>query len=146
MEHEHHSDCIFCSALKKEDGPENLIIYRGKLAFVIFNLYPYTNGHVMVAACDHRASLEDLDQETRIEIMDLLAHTVEILRKVYNPEGFNIGVNIGAAAGAGVVGHIHFHVVPRWGGDANFMSTISETRVLPEMPEESYSRIKSAWE
>jgi len=146
MQHEHTAQCIFCSALNAEDGPENLVIYRGKEAFVILNLYPYTNGHVMVASNVHSASLEDLQQTTRMEIMELLTRTITILRKVYHPEGFNIGVNIGAAAGAGVVGHVHFHIVPRWGGDANFMSTISETRVLPEMPSESYQRIKDAWE
>ena len=141
----HGKECVFCSVQKQADGPENLIVYRGQLAFVILNRFPYTSGHIMVVANDHVPSLEDLKPETRAEMIELVTHGLSVLRKVYQPEAFNIGANIGEAAGAGVAGHIHLHVVPRWGGDANFMATVAETRVLPEALEESYLHIQAAW-
>jgi ATP adenylyltransferase len=139
------ADCIFCHALSQDDGPENLIVYRGKVAFVILNRYPYTSGHLMIVPMVHEPTLEILEPETRAELMELSAFSVRILRQIYNPEAFNMGANIGAAAGAGVAGHIHFHVVPRWGGDTNFMTTLADTRVLPESLEDTYRRIVQAW-
>jgi ATP adenylyltransferase len=141
----HDQECVFCSVQKQEDGPQNLIIHRGRLAFVILNRFPYTSGHIMVVATDHVPSLEDLSPEARAEMMELVTHGIRVLRRVYQPQAFNVGANIGEAAGAGVAGHIHMHVVPRWGGDANFMATVAETRVLPESLEESYARIRAAW-
>jgi ATP adenylyltransferase len=145
--HEKEDGCVFCNALaKKVDNPKNLIVHRGQRAFVIVNLFPYTNGHLMVAPMDHQPSLELLDVETRAEMMELVSQTIVILKKVYHPHAFNVGANIGKAAGAGVPDHVHLHIVPRWTGDSNFMSILGETRVLPETIEETYNRIKKGWE
>jgi ATP adenylyltransferase len=138
--------CIFCNALQKPDGVENLIVFRSEHAFVILNRYPYTSGHVMVVPFAHLPSFEDLDSVTRCELMELITHATHVVREVYKPEGFNVGANLGAVAGAGVSGHVHFHVVPRWGGDANFMSTIGEVRVLPEELDETFRRLKEQWD
>jgi ATP adenylyltransferase len=138
-------ECIFCHELSQTDGGENLIVYRGKNAFALMNRYPYTTGHMMVVPFSHTASLEMLDIPTRAEIIELTAHAMEVLKKIYKPDGFNIGANIGAAAGAGVVGHVHIHVVARWIGDTNYMSTLGETRVLPEELKITFDRICSAW-
>jgi ATP adenylyltransferase len=138
--------CVFCNAMTEQDGIENLIVMRGKHAFVILNKYPYTSGHLMVTSFEHKPSLVDLMSSTRAEMMELVTQFMTILGTIYNPEGFNIGVNIGKAAGAGVLGHIHIHLVPRWNGDTNFMSAIAETRVLPETLEETYRRIRETWE
>ena len=138
--------CIFCNALKQADGPENLIAYRGPKAFVMLNRYPYTSGHLMIVPYAHQPSLELLDAPSRTDIMDLSAHAIQVLKALYAPQGFNLGMNIGNAAGVGVTEHVHLHVVPRWVGDTNFMSSISQTRVLPELLEETYRRVKEVWE
>jgi ATP adenylyltransferase len=137
--------CIFCNALGKEDGTANLIVARGERAFVILNLFPYTSGHIMVASCEHKASLDELDPATRAEMMELVSKCITTLKMVYHPQAFNMGANIGEAAGAGVPGHVHIHIVPRWNGDTNFMSTVGSVRVLPEDIEETYRRIRMAW-
>jgi ATP adenylyltransferase len=124
---------------------ENLIVFRGPRAFVILNRYPYTSGHLLVVANSHQPSIEDLDIEIRSEMMELATVCMRVIRKVYQPEAFNLGANIGEAAGAGIAGHVHLHVVPRWGGDTNFMSALAETRVLPEELSETYQRICAAW-
>ena len=138
--------CIFCNALEQADGPENLIAYRGLKAFVMLNRYPYTSGHLMIVPYAHQPSLELLDVPSRTDIMNLSARAIQVLQALYAPQGFNLGMNIGNAAGAGVTEHVHLHVVPRWVGDTNFMSSISQTRVLPELLEETYRRVKEAWE
>lgn len=143
--HAKESGCIFCKALAQPDNPEHLVILCGKNAFVMLNKYPYTSGHLMVAPAAHQASLEDLDPATRAEMMELVSQAIQVLRKVYRPQAFNVGANIGEAAGAGVPGHVHIHVVPRWAGDTNFMSTLAETRVLPEALEETCRRVQTAW-
>jgi len=140
------SGCVFCNALAKTDNVDNLIVMRGEHAFVILNKFPYTSGHLMSVPLAHAASLEDLDPPARAEMMEQVAQFMAILREVYHPEGFNVGVNIGKAAGAGVPGHVHIHVTPRWVGDTNFMSTIGETRVLPESLDDTYRRVREAWE
>jgi ATP adenylyltransferase len=137
--------CIFCIAQAKEDSAENLIAQRGERAFVILNRYPYTSGHLMVVPFEHKATLEELDPLTRAEMMELAALCMTVLRNVYNPQAFNMGANIGEAAGAGVKEHVHIHVVPRWAGDTNFMSTVGETRVLPELLADTYQRIKNGF-
>jgi ATP adenylyltransferase len=145
--HEKEDGCVFCNALaKKQDGPKNLIVHRGERAFVIVNLYPYTNGHLMVAPMEHQPSLELLDAGTRAEMMELTSQAVALLKKIYHPHAFNVGANIGRAAGAGVPDHVHLHIVPRWSGDSNFMSVLGETRVLPETIEETYKRIREGWD
>jgi ATP adenylyltransferase len=144
--HESQEGCIFCNALARPDDEENLIIKRGTLAFVILNLYPYTSGHIMVAPIAHQPSLEFLDPDSRAEMMELVSQSMLVLKAIYHPHAFNVGANIGEAAGAGEPGHVHLHVVPRWAGDTNFMSTLGETRVLPEALEDSYKRIKAGFE
>ena len=138
--------CIFCIAQEQEDSAENLIAFRGERAYVILNRYPYTSGHLMVVPFAHQAHLEDLDAPTRAEMMELTARCVVVLRHIYHPEAFNIGANIGESAGAGVKSHVHIHIVPRWGGDTNFMTVVAETRVLPEALERTYERVsKGFW-
>jgi ATP adenylyltransferase len=137
--------CIFCNEMSRPDGPENLIIFRGRRAFIILNRYPYTSGHLMVLPYTHVPSYEDLDVETRAEIMELINLATSLLRKTYRPDAFNLGANIGEDAGAGIAPHLHFHLVPRWRGDSNFMAVTSHTRILPEELKESYQRLKQTW-
>ena len=137
--------CVFCSAQEMDDGAENLIAFRAERAYVILNRYPYTSGHVMVVPLDHKPNLEELDAQTRAEMMELTTRCMTVLRKIYHPEAFNMGANIGEAAGAGVKQHVHIHIVPRWGGDTNFMSTVGGTRVLPEALESTYERVKNGF-
>src|SRR5690606_13411356 len=116
----------FCNAQAKADGAENLIAHRGKLSYVILNRYPYTSGHLMVIPFKHVSTLEELDAETRAEMMELSSRCTTELGEIYKPQGFNVGINIGKAAGAGVLGHVHIHIVPRWAGDTNFMTAVGE--------------------
>jgi ATP adenylyltransferase len=138
--------CIFCTALEGSNDAESLVVVRGERAFVILNRYPYTSGHVMVVPAAHQPSLEKLDPLTRAEMMELAARFIQVLEVVYHPQGINIGINIGEAAGAGITDHVHMHVVPRWLGDTNFMSTLGKTRVLPETLEDTYQRLMAGWE
>jgi ATP adenylyltransferase len=138
--------CIFCNALAKSDDLDNLIVMRTGRAFVILNKFPYTSGHIMIAPLTHTASIEELDPTTRAELMELASRGMATLRKVYAPHAFNMGANIGEAAGAGVPGHVHFHIVPRWLGDTNFMTSVADIRVMPENLESAYRKIKAAWE
>jgi ATP adenylyltransferase len=140
------AECVFCYELAQSDGPDNLIVLRKERAFVILNRYPYTSGHLMVMPYAHQSALADLDPLTRSELMELVTQGVQVLQQEYHPQGFNIGINIGEAAGAGITEHIHLHIVPRWGGDTNFMSSLASTRVLPEALEATYWRVRRAWE
>ena len=142
---EKEEGCVFCNALVKEDSEANLIAFRGERAFVILNLYPYTSGHLMVVPFGHIATLEELDPATRAEMMELASRCTTVLRKIYQPQAFNVGANIGEAAGAGVPGHVHIHIVPRWGADTNFMSVLGETRVLPESIQDTYKRVREGF-
>lgn len=144
--HNKEEGCVFCSVQPMPDGPENLVAWRGQHAFVILNRYPYTSGHLMVVPYVHKSNLELLDEPTRNEMMALTTKSMTVLRQVYKPQAFNMGANIGEAAGAGIEEHVHIHIVPRWTGDTNFMSTLAQTRVLPEALEDTYHRIKEAWE
>jgi len=137
--------CLFCDRLAQPDGPGNLILHRGDQAFVILNRYPYTSGHMMVVPFTHRPSIEDLGPDSMRELMQLSATAVSILRKAYSAQAFNLGINIGEPAGAGVVDHVHLHVVPRWSGDTNFMVTTAETRVIPEALDDTYQRLRALW-
>lgn len=135
-------ECIFCSKPSAGDDEASYIVHRGRLTFVMLNAYPYNNGHLMVAPYAHVAKLTELDEETLTEMMRLTATATEVLDGAYSPEGFNIGINQGKVAGAGVEHHIHLHIVPRWGADTNFMPVLSDTRVLPQHLAESYRELK----
>jgi ATP adenylyltransferase len=137
--------CVFCDLIAQVDGIENLIIFRGELVFAILNRFPYTSGHLMVVPYEHQPSFEDLADQTLAEIMRVTTFSMRVIRKLYQPQAFNIGANVGEAAGAGIADHVHMHIVPRWTGDTNFMSTLGQTRVLPEELEETYRRISSKW-
>lgn len=138
-------ECIFCQLLEGPDSPDNLILHRADHAFVILNRFPYTNGHTMIVPFAHEASLDPLPAETLTEMMELTREAIGHLRQVYQPEGFNVGLNLGRVAGAGITDHIHIHIVPRWGGDTNFMATTAKTRVVPEALEVTYKRLKDSW-
>jgi ATP adenylyltransferase len=138
--------CIFCVKPAANSDAEEWIVHRGKYNFVILNAFPYTSGHVMVAPYEHVATPEDAREETLVEMMLLVRRCVSALRAAYRPDGVNLGMNIGEAAGAGVAGHIHMHVLPRWIGDANFMTTVGETRVIPEDLNETYGKIRASFE
>lgn len=137
--------CIFCDLPGQQEDGQTLIVARAQGAFVILNRYPYNNGHLMVVPFAHVPSLELLNAPTLAEIMRLTNQALAALRAIYHPDGFNVGANIGAAAGAGIEGHVHMHVVPRWSGDTNFMSTVSGTRVIPEDLHETYRLIQAHW-
>jgi ATP adenylyltransferase len=139
--HGKEGGCVFCRALTMEDGAENLIVHRGSRSFVILNRYPYTSGHVMVVPMRHQPSLVDLQAAERSEMMELTSRATAVIHRLYGTEAFNVGMNIGDAAGAGIREHVHIHVVPRWVGDTNFMSTLAETRVLPESLANTWTRI-----
>jgi len=134
--------CIFCSALERQDDRETLIVYRGQSAFVMLNKYPYNNGHLLVVPHLHTANLGDLTPDTQAELMALITQGVGWLKASSHPDGFNVGLNLGASAGAGVADHLHFHIVPRWTGDTNFMTISGETRVLPEWLDDTWSRLR----
>ncbi|MFZ0213343.1 MAG: HIT domain-containing protein [Candidatus Acidiferrales bacterium] len=136
--------CIFCDALALKDDAKSLIVFRGKLCFVILNLYPYTTGHVMVVPYAHVADLAECDPDALTEMMRIAQNTQRALSGIYHPHGYNLGMNLGRCAGAGVVGHLHLHIVPRWIGDANFMSTVGETRLEPEELSLTYEKVHRA--
>ena len=134
--------CIFCVKPGEDDDRANLIVHRGERCFVILNLYPYTNGHLMVAPFEHVARIQNLPAETTAEMMALAQRAIAVLETEYEPKGFNVGFNQGRVAGAGVEHHIHMHVVPRWGGDTNFMPVVGETKVMPESIEDTGAKLR----
>src|SRR5581483_923817 len=136
--------CIFCEKAASSDDRGNYIVLRAERNFVILNLYPYTSGHLMIAPYEHVATLVEAHPETLAETMRLTVRAEKALRNLYDPDGLNLGMNLGEAAGAGVAGHIHMHVLPRWTGDGSFMMTVAETRVLPETLDVTYERLKAA--
>jgi len=143
--HNEEPGCLFCNRLAQADGPENLILHRDQRAFVILNRFPYTSGHMMIVPNVHEASLDSLDGETLSDLMTLTAKALRVLRQAYRAQAFNMGANIGEAAGAGVAGHVHLHVLPRWPGDTNFMTTTGDTRVVPASLEATYLRLQAIW-
>lgn len=138
--------CVFCKLLVQQDSPDNLIVHRGKNVFVILNRYPYTSGHIMIVPNIHTDSFENLDSPTLTELMVKTTIGMRIIRKLYNPQAFNLGANVGVAAGAGIADHVHMHIVPRWNGDTNFMTTLGQTRVLPEELSETYFKMRLEWD
>lgn len=135
--------CIFCNKPKETRDFENLILYRGETCFVIMNYYPYNNGHLMVVPYRHTSDFHELTSGEKLEIMNLLDVSLVILREDMRAQGFNIGVNLGSVAGAGIAEHLHFHIVPRWGGDTNFMPVTGHTKVLSEGLKETAERLKA---
>jgi ATP adenylyltransferase len=138
-------ECLFCR-LAAADPDEAYVVARDERAFVVLNAYPYTSGHVMVAPLRHEGDLEALTPEEATALMHLTQRATAAVKRAYRPEGVNVGVNLGAAAGAGVPGHLHVHVVPRWNADTNFMTAIAETRVLPESLPATLEKLREAWE
>ena len=134
--------CILCDKPKQDDDVSNYILYRGEKNFIIMNSYPYNPAHLMIAPYRHVASLEELTVEELHEHFEIVSRGIKVLREVFNPEGLNIGVNLGKSAGAGIADHMHTHIVPRWQGDTNFMPVISGVRVLPEALAETYEKLK----
>ena len=140
------AECVFCAAaISQADDHEMLVIHRARFNYIILNRFPYTSGHVMVVPLQHVATLTDLNSEALAEMILLARTTENRLRQVYRPDGFNMGMNIGKSAGAGITGHIHLHVLPRWYGDANFMTVVAETRVVPEDLETTWQRLRAAF-
>jgi ATP adenylyltransferase len=138
-------ECVFCAAARGSDDHETFIVHRGAANFIILNRFPYTSGHIMVVPNQHVATLEELNEEALTEMFHLARDCEQHLRAVYHPEGLNLGMNIGKSAGAGIASHLHLHVLPRWTGDTNFMTVVSETRVLPEDLEITWQRLRAAW-
>ena len=135
--------CIFCEKWKSHSDAEDLILCRGERTFAMMNLFPYNNGHLLILPVRHVGDLLDLWPDEQTEIFSLLQRTVAALRKAMDPHGFNIGFNLGVAAGAGIADHLHLHVVPRWKGDTNFMPVVAATRVISEAIEETYRKLKT---
>ena len=135
--------CVLCQIVAENNDRASYILYRGKTSYMVLNVYPYNNGHLMVVPYKHTPSIEDLDAETLSELMTLAKKAVQMLRRLMKPEGFNIGVNIGKASGAGFDEHVHVHIVPRWAGDSNFMTVTGNTRIIPELLGETYEKLRS---
>jgi ATP adenylyltransferase len=134
--------CIFCAKPEEGNDQENLILWRGERTFIILNAYPYANGHLMVTPYQHTANLDDLEDEEMLEMMKTTRLGVNLLKSAFRPDGFNIGVNLGRVAGAGIADHVHIHIVPRWNGDTNFMPVLGDVRVIPESLNVVYGRLK----
>ena len=138
----HSRHCIFCKNLKSREDAKKLVLYRGKTCFIMLNLYPYSNGHMMVVPNRHVPDLSGLSDSEMLELIKLVRRGVEILKKAFKPEGFNIGVNLGKVAGAGITSHVHVHIVPRWLGDTNFMPAFAEVRLIPQALSQTYRILK----
>jgi len=139
-------NCIFCVNSRPGTEEENLILFKGRLTTVLMNKYPYNNGHLLVAPIRHVPELDDLKIEELIDLMEKIRASINFIRKEMNPDGFNVGLNLGKVAGAGVAAHLHFHIVPRWNGDTSFMTVLGQTRVIPESLEDTYKRLKPYFE
>ncbi|MHB1319304.1 MAG: HIT family protein, partial [Anaerolineae bacterium] len=138
-------DCVLCNAPRAKDS-ETLVLFRGQYSYVMMNRYPYTNGHLMVIPYAHLAALTDVPSNAQIEMLQEINMSIEVLQEVMNPQGYNVGLNLGASAGAGIRDHIHFHVVPRWVGDTNFMAVVGETSVIVEGLMECFAQLKPAFD
>ncbi|MCE5241975.1 MAG: HIT domain-containing protein [Syntrophobacteraceae bacterium] len=135
------SYCIFCPEGDGQSDEERLILHRGRLCMIMMNKFPYTNGHLLVAPWRHVARLEELQEDEMLELMQLVRLCTLVLKRVMRPDGFNVGLNLGAVAGAGVEDHLHFHVVPRWQGDTNFIAVFADVRSIPEHFKQTYSKL-----
>jgi ATP adenylyltransferase len=136
--------CVFCRSFEANDDPQTLIVHRAEKNFIILNRFPYTNGHVMIVPYSHLGDLAAVPPDTLSEMMLLAQRVEKALEENYHPEGYNLGMNLGRMAGAGITGHIHLHVLPRWTGDASFMSVVGETRVVPEELSTTFERLRKS--
>ncbi len=137
--------CVFCDKAAENDDDANLIVHRGTHCFVLLNLFPYNNGHLMVAPYQHTAELNALDDAATLELLSLAKRAQAALGQAFHPEGYNLGMNLGRVAGAGIADHLHLHIVPRWNGDTNFMPVLADVKVLPDSLENSCRKIREAW-
>jgi len=135
--------CVFCVKPREDNDAENLILLRGKCAFIILNAFPYNNGHLLIAPYRHVADLSALTEEEQLEILKLTTLGCELLKATVSPHGFNVGINLGQTAGAGIADHLHVHIVPRWNGDTNFMPVLADVKVLPEALASTYRALKA---
>ena len=138
------SECVFCQIAANNRDQEDLVLWRGEHGFVILNRYPYNNGHLMVVPYEHTPSIEELEPEALLDLMTMVQQSLALLRKAMNPDAFNVGINLGEAAGAGIVAHVHIHIVPRWSGDTNFMPVLGQTRVIPDALDNTYDSLMEA--
>jgi len=136
--------CVFCEKLAEKDDEKNLILYRAALSAIILNIYPYNSGHVMIVPFSHKGAFEDLTGEEHSEVMRQTGLAIKILRETSHPDGFNFGANLGRVSGAGIADHVHFHVVPRWNGDVNFMPVLADTKVISEGLDQTYRKLSAA--
>ena len=141
---EETDECVFCALPKAEDGPENLVVHRGETCYIVLNLYPYNNGHAMVVPFRHVPRLAELTDAERLELLRLASRLEVALGDGMNAEGFNLGMNLGRAGGAGIPNHLHLHFVPRWLGDTNFMPVVGQTKVLPERLSDTFEKLRAA--
>lgn len=142
---EKESGCIFCTRINQDSDKENLILLRGENNFVIMNKYPYNNGHLMVVPNRHTSEFDSLSDPEKLEMMNLVSKSMNVLKKTVNPDGFNVGMNIGKIAGAGIDDHLHFHIVPRWAADTNFMPVVGQTKIISEDLGETWERLKEVF-
>ncbi len=136
--------CVFCDKFSEKDDENNLVVCRGKFAAIVMNLYPYNSGHLMIVPFAHKGSFEDLTDDESADVMDQTKLAIRLLRMTCHPDGFNFGANLGKGSGAGIAEHIHFHVVPRWNGDTNFMTVLDDTKVISEEIHNTYRQLRSA--
>jgi len=136
--------CIFCHKIEADDAAE-YVVHRSEHVFVTLNLYPYNNGHLLVVPYAHVADLDALPAATLTDLMQTAQDAIAALRAVYHPAAFNLGINLGPAAGAGIAEHLHLHVVPRWEGDANYMTVVAGTRIIPDLLDDTYRKLRAAW-
>lgn len=138
--------CVFCNAAKNHKDPESLVLFKSRTMMVLLNKYPYNNGHLLILPVKHTANFEKLSDKDLMAMQVLTKHSIKILKKVYNPHGFNTGMNLGQVAGAGIPDHLHYHIIPRWGGDTNFFPLIAQTKLVIETTEHSYNQLKPHFE
>ncbi|BAT71798.1 histidine triad family protein [Thermosulfidibacter takaii ABI70S6] len=141
---EKEDECFICKAISEGPSEENLLLYVGKTCVIIMNRYPYNPGHLMIAPNRHVGNITDLNREEHCEMMELASFTVNMLSELMKPDGFNLGINLGRVAGAGLETHVHLHVVPRWNGDTNFMPVLADVKVIPEHIRETYRKLKES--
>jgi len=138
--------CIFCAKSEENSDEKNLVLYRGKSVFILLNTFPYTNGHLLVAPYRHTADITELNQDESCELIELASLGVKLLKAIMQPDGFNIGINLGRSAGAGIADHLHLHIVPRWHGDTNFMSVCGDVKIIPEALSETLKKLQKVLE